>query len=261
MAFLLRRCHILRTLTVLPLLLAPALRGAVQAPEPPAGSPEAKLFEATNRTRAAAGLPAYQWDESLAASARKHAERMAQRKTLSHQFPGEASLEERAAESRALFSVIAENVAEGPTVEGLHTQWMHSPPHRANLLAGDMNAIGIAVVQSGTLLYAVEDFSEAVPSIDLATQESMVESLLASRKLRVIKETPDARKTCQLSRGFAGAKPLAVLHYETTDLGRLPEDIDWKVRSGKYQSAAVGACKADSSGGFTQFRIAILLFP
>ena len=84
------------------------------------------------------------------------------RSTLSHQFPGEASLEDRGTQSGARFSVIAENVAEGPTVAGLETQWMNSPPHRANLLAGDMNAIGIAVVQNGNTLFAVE-FSQAVP--------------------------------------------------------------------------------------------------
>ena len=35
---------------------------------------------------------------------------------LSHQFSGEPSLQDRAAQSRAHFTTIAENVAQGPTV-------------------------------------------------------------------------------------------------------------------------------------------------
>lgn len=260
MAFVLRGYAISAVFAISALLTAHGSGAVAQGSRPQAGSPEAALFDAANRDRAAAGLPAYQWDEALAASSRKHAELMAQRRTLSHQFPGEASLEDRGTQSGARFSVIAENVAEGPTVAGLETQWMNSPPHRANLLAGDMNAIGIAVVQSGNTLFAVEDFSQAVPSIDLAMQESQVEQLLVSRNLKVVKETSDARQTCSMKQGFAGKKPLAVLHYETTDLSRLPEDIDQKVRSAKYHSAAVGACEG-SGDGFTQFRIAILLFP
>ena len=88
----------------------------LQAPEPPDGSPEAKLFDAANRSRAAAACRRLQWDAALAASARQHAQRMAQQNTLSHQFPGELPLQERATQTGARFSLIAENVAEGPTV-------------------------------------------------------------------------------------------------------------------------------------------------
>ncbi len=260
MAFLLRGYAILTTFAMCVLSPTHVVGMPAQGAHPHTGSPEAILLDATNRDRASAGLPAYQWDESLAASSRKHAEWMAQRRTLSHQFPGEASLEDRATQSGARFSVLAENVAEGPTVSGLETQWMNSPPHRANILADDMNAIGIAVVQSGNTFFAVEDFSQAVPSMDLGMQESQVEQLLASRNMKVVKETSDARQTCKMRQGFAGKKPLAILHYETTDLSRLPQDIDQKLRSGKYHSAAVGACES-AGEGFTQFRIAILLFP
>jgi uncharacterized protein YkwD len=269
MSTLFRRCAILAALALLALLFTPTLRAAgngtsavaAHPARPQSGTPETMLLEAANRDRAAAGLPPFQWDMLLAASARKHAELMAQKRTLSHQFPGEASLQDRATQSGARFSVIAENIAEGPTVLGLHTQWMNSPPHRANILADDMNAVGIAIVQSGNLLFAVEDFSQAIPSLNLDVQELQVATLLSSRGLHLVKETSDARKTCDMDRGFAGTKPLTVLRYETTDLMRLPEDIDQKVQSGKYHTAAVGACDAGGSTGFTRFRIAILLFP
>ena len=270
MPTLLRRFPIPTTLALLASISTFTLRAGAQTAasgvathptQPPAGTSESTLFEAANHERSAAGLPPFQWDASLAAAARKHAELMAQRKTLSHQFPGEALLQDRATQSGARFSVIAENVAEGATVTGLHTQWMNSPPHRANILADDMNALGIAIVPSGNLLFAVEDFAQAVPSLNLDAQESQVEKLLSLRGLKVVKETSDTRKTCEMDRGFVGPKPLSVLRYETTDLSHLPEDIDQKVGNGKYHSAAVGACDSSGSDGFTQFRIAILLFP
>ena len=264
MSSTLRRFTILAALTILALPLTPTLHAASpagRAERPQSGTAESFLFDAANRERAAAGLPAIQWDALLAASARYHAQMMAQRNSLSHQFPGEAPVQQRATQAGARFSVIAENVAEGPSVSGLHAQWMHSAPHRANLLANDMNAVGIAVVQHGNMLFAVEDFSQAVPLLDLDSQEARVVNLLFSRGLRSVSATPEARKTCDLDRGWAGGKPLAVLRYETTDLTWLPDDVAQKVQTGRYHSAEVGACEAGESAGFTRFRVAILLFP
>ena len=69
---------------------------------------------------------ALRWDPALAAAAHQHALRMAQANQLSHQFPGEPPVQDRARQAGARFSVIAENVAQGPSVAGLHTQWMNS---------------------------------------------------------------------------------------------------------------------------------------
>lgn len=264
MSSTLRRFAILAALTILALLLTSTLHAAAAAgpaarPEP--GSPETLLLDAANRDRAAAGLPPFQWDSALAISAKMHALMMAQRNMLTHQFPGELPVQQRATHAGARFRVIAENVAQGPSVSGLHIQWMNSAPHRANLLANDLNAVGIAVVQSGNMLFAVEDFSEAVAVLNLDEQELQVVRLLSSRGLRPVSTSPDARKTCDLERGAVGQKPLTVVRYETADLNRLPEDVTQKILSGKYRSAAVGACDAGGAVGFTRFRIAILLFP
>ena len=262
MSTTLRRLAILAVLATLALFLTPKLhaKSAVPAARPQAGTPETALLEAANRDRAALGLPALQWDMSLAAAARAHAQKLAQLNTLSHQLPGEPPLQDRARQSGARFSVIAENVAEGPSLSGLHAQWMNSPPHRANLLATDMNAVGIAVVQGNGMLFAVEDFSLAVPELNLDAQELQVATQLSARGLRMVSATSEARKTCDMDRGWAGQKPLAVLRYETPDLSRLPDDIEAKLQSGKYKSAAVGACDAGSSAGFSRFRIAVLLY-
>jgi uncharacterized protein YkwD len=265
MSTTLRRFAILAALALIALLLTPTSHASPRASasrsaRPQAGAPETQLLEAANRDRAAAGLQPLQWDMSLAAAARQHAQRMAQANTLSHQFACELPVQQRATQAGARFSLIAEIVAEGASAGSLHQQWMNSPPHRANLLDPELNAVGIAVVQSGGMLFAVEDFSAAVPALNLDAQELQVASQLAAHGLRMVSETADARKTCYMDRGWSGQKPLSVVRYETSDLSRLPDDVEQKLQGSKFHSAAVGACDAGSSAGFTRFRIAILLF-
>jgi len=258
----LRLVTLLTALLLGAMWLTPELHAAAAASSRPQGnSPESILLNAANHDRVAIGLQPFQWDANLAAAARLHALRMSQLSALSHQFPGEQPLQIRAMEAGARFSLIAENVAEGPSPQRLHVQWMNSPPHRANLLDRELNSIGIAVVQSGNLLFAVQDFSVGVPQLTIEQQESQIDSQLAARGMRVVDAALDARKTCGMDRGWTGQQPFAVLRYETSSLNTLPPDIEQKLRTGKYHSAAVGACDANgSAGGFTRFRIAILLY-
>jgi hypothetical protein len=256
MSTLFRRFAILAALAILVLLLAQTSHAAPARPQ--AGAQETILLDAANRDRAAAGLPALQWDAALATTARQHAQLMAQKNTLSHQFPGELPLQDRATQNGARFTVISENVAQGPTVVGLHTQWMNSPSHRANILDSEVNAVGIAIVQTGNMLIAVEDFSQAVATMSVADQEKQVQSLLAARGLHQVTVTPEARKTCTWDHGSVGPKPLLVLRFESPDLKRLPADVEQKLQPDKYHSATIGAC---DTGGSPGFRVAILLFP
>jgi len=257
MSTLLRCLAIVAAVVLAALLLTPISHAAAS---PQDGSPESVLLDAANHSRAAAGLPPLKWDAALAEAARPHAQRMAQENMISHQFPGELPLQQRAKQAGARFSLIAENVAVGPMVLGLHTQWMSSPPHRANLLDREMNSVGIAVVQSAEELYGVEDFSAAVPLLALDAQELRVSSQLTARGVRLLNATDMARKTCAMDRGWAGGRPVTVVRYETADLSHLPADLEQRVKGGKYHGAAVGACDAGEAGGFTRYRIAILLY-
>jgi uncharacterized protein YkwD len=297
------------------------------APQPAA---ERALFDAANRERASQGLAQLRWDNALANAARDHAQLMAERNTLSHQFPGEPALQDRARVAGARFTEIAENVAEGPSADVIHASWMHSPPHRANLLDPELTAIGIAVVGTASrdgagrggvgMLFAVQDFSQSVASLSLVEQEKQVAAALAAHGLQVaslgpgafsganvnrsngggdsmqmvasrssvsansgsayasgddptpnasgssrngasaIGTTEDARKTCEMDRGWSGNRPSLVIRYETGDLTRLPGDLEQKIQSGRYRAAAVGACDAGNSQGFTRFRVAVLLY-
>jgi uncharacterized protein YkwD len=122
---------------------------------------ERELFNAVNQERKAHGLPSLNSDEALANAARKHAQRMAEQGTISHQLPGEPSLPSRAKAAGARFTWLSENVDEGPNAAAIHQSFMKSPQHRANILDGDMDSAGIGVAERNGQMFAVEDFSKA----------------------------------------------------------------------------------------------------
>jgi uncharacterized protein YkwD len=122
---------------------------------------ERELFAAVNQARRAQGLAPLRWDESLAIAARRHAEVMAEHRSAQHGFEGEPSLSARVKQAGAHFGWLSENVTRGPTPEFIHTQFMKSPPHRANILDRDMDSTGVGVVEQSGQLFAVEDFSQA----------------------------------------------------------------------------------------------------
>jgi uncharacterized protein YkwD len=243
-----------------------AEQASPQSVPPPPASPERALFDAANRERAAKGLSPLRWDESLATAAREHAQLLAQRNILSHQLPGEPPLEDRARQAGARYSVIAENVADGATPEAIHIGWMHSAPHRENLLAPELTSVGIAVAASqerkitGRVLFAVEDFSLAVANLSYEEQEKQVASLLANRGLQPSDARDEARETCALDHGTPGSRATMVVRYEAADLSRLPENLEKEIKSGGYHTAAVGACEPAGGKGSMRFRVAVLLF-
>ena len=122
---------------------------------------ERELLSYVNHARRAQGLPVLRWDESLAAAARRHAEVMARHGSAQHGVDGELSLSARVKQAGGHFSWLAENVAQGPTAEFIHSQFMNSPGHLANILDRDMDLIGVGVVERDGQLFAVEDFSQA----------------------------------------------------------------------------------------------------
>jgi hypothetical protein len=230
------------------------------APSQVSGPPQA-LFLSANRERAAQGLAPLKWSATLAEAARQHALRMAAQNALSHEFPGEPGMAERATQAGARFSSLAENVAEGPSAESIHQQWMKSPPHRANLLDPQLDSLGIAVVERNGVLFAVEDFSLATEMMSVGEQEGIIGAQLRSHGLRLLKNAGDARRSCVLDNGYAGSRaPSFVLHYATPDLQTLPDLLELRIRTGKYHSAAVGACPSDAKFGLSNYRIAVLLY-
>jgi Cysteine-rich secretory protein family len=223
--------------------------------------PAQTLFESANHERTSRGLAPLKWSDALAEAARRHAARMAAQNTLSHQLPGEPGMADRASSAGARFSSLAENVAEGPGAENIHVQWMKSPPHRANLLDPQLDSVGIAVAEGRGVMFAVEDFSLAAGTLTLDEQEKTVSAQIHSRGLRLLSYTSDARRSCVLDNGYAGKhEPSFVLHYATPDLQSLPDMLVRRIQTGKYHSAVVGACASDAKIGFSNYRIAVLVF-
>jgi uncharacterized protein YkwD len=223
-------------------------------------SDEQALFDATNRERAALHLQPLEWEPLLAAAARQHALLMSREHEISHQYPGEASLEERAAQAGARFSTIAENIASGPDAAGIHDGWMHSAGHKKNILSPDVTALGVAVIQRGDDLYAVQDFSRPVPNLSLEQQEQKMLALLSPSGLSAVLATADARETCATSVGFSGPQPTAIFRFEITDLSKLPGEVTKAVRDHQYHRAAFGACATEQTTGFVRYRFAMLFY-
>jgi uncharacterized protein YkwD len=242
-------------------LAGAALAAQSRPPEGPSAD-ERVLLYAANKERAARNLRPLRWDASLARAARMHAQLMARNEAISHQFPGEQGLSERASRAGAHFRLIEENVGVASTALELHDLWMKSPPHRENLLNSQIDAAGIAVVAGpGGRLFAVQDFAKLSAVLTLNEQEKQVGSLLEAKGLRLTSPPADLRRTCALDKGIApGEHPKYLFRFVTGDLESLPEELVAELGRSRYVAAAVGACVPADQGAFTQFRIAVELF-
>jgi hypothetical protein len=245
------------------LLLALAWPSLVSG-QSPRSIAEQYLFRAANAERQARGLPVLRWDEALHQAAVWHAEQMAARASISHQYPGEPDVSERAQRAGARFSVVAENVAEAPNAVQIHDAWMRSEHHRDNLLDPHVDHIGISVLSRNGQLYAVEDFDRGVATMSFDEQESAVASLLAQENpgLGIHVGREEARATCDLDSGYAGTRrPWFVMRFTAGELDLLPEQLRTRLATGKYHEVSVGACPARGVRNFTSYNIAVLLFP
>ncbi|HSB76413.1 MAG TPA: CAP domain-containing protein [Terriglobales bacterium] len=135
---------------------------------------EQKIFQLLNQARAQRGLPALEENAQLQQAARSHSQLMASRQKLSHQFRGEAVVRERLAMTGLHFDNDGENVGLHQTAEGAHQGFMHSPPHRANILNPEYNAVGIGVVERGGNIWVTEDFARTFAEYSASGVEEIV---------------------------------------------------------------------------------------
>jgi hypothetical protein len=215
-----------------------------------------------NQARASAGVAPLQWDPALAASTRQHCLRMVAEGAIAHRYAGEPTVEQRAAQAGAHFSLMEENIAVAPTPASIHNAWMHSRDHRANILNPDVDRIGVAVVAGRQGLYAVADYERAVPVLTQAQVEAAIAGLLRPSGVALLSDAADARSLCVDDRNrTAGAEPGFLMLWQGADLTRLPWQLVEKLHSGQYRQAAVGSCPAQNlTGAFTAYRVAVLLY-
>jgi uncharacterized protein YkwD len=227
---------------------------------------QASILTLTNRDRTAQSLQPLQWSPALAAAAEFHAQAMAKAGTLSHQLPGEPNVADRTAKAGAHFQSVAENIAYGPSPSTIEHEWMHSVPHRHNILDPHMNSIGVGLVSSGGTLWAVEDFAAATPEVSTAAVEAEVDDELQPHGLSIVApdsaEMQAARTACPQFEGNAGAHARFIVRWESADMRPLPGPLATAVSSGQYTRAAVAACPAINhrNAAFTVYRVAVLLF-
>ncbi len=240
--------------------------GSAQAGGAPDGrtvQPEAwQIVQLANQARAAAGVAPLKWDWALADAARQHCLRMAAEGPIAHRYGGEPSLEERARQAGARFSLIEENVAVGPTPAQIHEAWMNSAGHRANLLNPKVDRVGVAVVATRGVLYAVADYERSVPILTRDQVETAIAQLVRVSGVTILRDPTDARAFCAQGRnaGNPGDSGFRML-WQESDLTRLPQPLIDRLLTGHYHQAAIGSCPAQGvEGSFTAYRVAVLLY-
>lgn len=224
-----------------------------------------QLFALANLARMHAGAGPLKWDPALAEAARQHCLRMTEEGEIAHRYGGEPSLTERAATAGAHFSLIEENIAVGPTADAIHEEWMHSPPHRANMLNPKVDRMGTAIVAARGTLYAVSDFSSAVQQLSRAQVEAQVANLIRVSGVAILPNPVQAREACATNQGMPPAKPgmrpLFLMRWQSSTLDTLPKVLTDKLASGRYRSASVGSCKPEGTqDSFSAYRVAVLLY-
>jgi hypothetical protein len=247
------------------LLLLPGRLSKAQTDGRQAVQPEAEQIMAlANRARAAAGAGPLIWDPALALAARKHCLRMAAEGPLSHQYPGELDVSERAGQAGAHFDVIEENVAIGSTPAEIHDEWMHSAGHRTNLLNPHVDRVGIAVVSARGVLYAVADYSRGVQSLTQIQVEARVAEMIKRSSVAIFPDATVARAACSMESGVprsAAHPPGFILRWQDSEMTQLPQALIDRLDSGRYHQAVVGSCEPrNANGTFTAYRVAVLLY-
>jgi len=97
------------------------------------------------------------------------------------------------------------------------------PPE--NIVDPRLTSVGIQVVRGPGGLFAVQDFSQSVPTW-VGAQEQKVVSLL-TRRDSLGHRTDGARKSCENRCRIRGTYK-SMIRFEVTDLKKLPEDLERK---------------------------------
>jgi uncharacterized protein YkwD len=128
------------------------------ATDPPATDPPARaapiampgdasaVIGLTNQERTAAGLGPVAANGALHAAAQRESNDMAAHTTMSHTGSDGSTVATRATAAGYSWHTIGENIAVGYTsASGVMSGWMNSAGHRANILNGAFEDIGVAV--------------------------------------------------------------------------------------------------------------------
>jgi uncharacterized protein YkwD len=140
-----------------------SIAGAVTAAVAPTAalastySMESEFVSKLNSAREANGLRPYSVSSDLTSIAREHSRTMASKGQLYHNPSLTSEVQN--------WQAVGENVGDGPTVSDIHTAFMQSPEHRANILDHDFTQVGVGVsVDSSGQVWVTEDFRQPMQS-------------------------------------------------------------------------------------------------
>ena len=120
--------------------LSEALQGSLE------GGLESELLTLTNRQRVQQGLQELAVDRALVKIAREHSFGMARQGFISHELPS-GDLKSRMSRGGYFYRTARENVASARSVINAQNALMSSPPHHRNILASDVDRVGIGIVR------------------------------------------------------------------------------------------------------------------
>ena len=124
-------------------------------------SMEAQFVSKMNAAREANGLRPYTVSSDLTSIARQHSDNMASQGKLYHNGSLTSQVQN--------WQAVGENVGDGPTVSDIHTAFMNSPEHRANILDHDYTQVGVGVtVDSHGQIWVTEDSRQPMHSTSTA---------------------------------------------------------------------------------------------
>ena len=141
-----------------------ALVGAACAPAPPPAvqtcgmdATSIAILGLVNQSRAENGLPALAANGQLTCLAQSWSSYLAS----TGQFFERNLQATLASPGYGGYHTLGENILRGPdtmSASDMHTAWMNSPPHRANILSPAYSSVGIGIADSNGQVYATEDF-------------------------------------------------------------------------------------------------------
>jgi hypothetical protein len=153
-------------LTSLALVLAVFVLGAATAGPAGATSTEASVTSKINSARSARGVHKLSTRSDLVAVARGQARRMAARNLLYHN-PG-------LAQQVRNFRWVGENVGYGPTVAKVHSAFMASHGHKANLLDRDYTEVGVGAVWANGRVWIAQVFRKPLHTTASASSKPVL---------------------------------------------------------------------------------------
>jgi uncharacterized protein YkwD len=188
---------------------------ATAAETPTEASYATAVFNQLNNERAANGLPALAWNNTLAScSAYNHDELMAADNTMSHQLPGEPALGDRITACGYQWTAVGENIgwttdmSQAGALSIETSMYNEVPPndgHRQNILSTTFTEVGVAVVLDSTnhKLWLTEDFGRPVNSQPTPTQTTSTPTSPATSTSTTTPGTPSATETKDAKAVFA----------------------------------------------------------